>query len=70
MMLLAATEGRLQLADRLAAAIRDPRDARRVRHLSSQPTCSRLKNLLDLEAVILIPSGSPEPPIPNQTAYE
>ena len=31
-MLLAAAERRLQLADRLAAAIHDPRDARRVRH--------------------------------------
>jgi hypothetical protein len=31
-MLLSAAERRLQLADRLAAAIHDPRDARRVRH--------------------------------------
>jgi Transposase DDE domain group 1 len=31
-MLLAAAERRLQLADRLATAIHDPRDARRVRH--------------------------------------
>jgi hypothetical protein len=31
-MLLAAAERRLQLAERLAAAIHDPRDARRVRH--------------------------------------
>lgn len=31
-MLLAAAERRLQLADRLAAAIHDPRDVRRVRH--------------------------------------
>ncbi|ESX81751.1 hypothetical protein X756_31520 [Mesorhizobium sp. LSHC412B00] len=32
LMLLAAAERRLQLADRLAGAIHDPRDPQRVRH--------------------------------------
>jgi Transposase DDE domain group 1 len=41
-MLLAAAERRLQLADRLAAAIHDPRDARRVRHAMADIVRARI----------------------------
>jgi hypothetical protein len=41
-MLVAAAERRLQLADRLAAVIHDPRDARRVRHATADILRARI----------------------------
>ena len=46
-MLLAAAERRLKLAEKLAAAIRDPRDPARVRHSLTDILRARIKDAME-----------------------